>query len=82
MLESYQVTEQGYRFTKLKVGDCVQLVGEDGNHRAGDFLRICYIIEELISRKIFLRGWRLRRNKYIDGCITPPKLNEVTILVE
>jgi hypothetical protein len=61
-----------YRFNKgcvIKPGDTVELM-DHSSHEAdsmhsGDFLRIKHIIFNLETDKVKLRGWRMRRTKYL-----------------
>ena len=73
-IEPPDVSIQSYRFDKgkgvvIKPGDTVEL-RDNSNQRAGDmqsgdFLRVKRIIKNLETEEVRLRGYRMRRTKYL-----------------
>jgi DNA (cytosine-5)-methyltransferase 1 len=69
----YPDTEiQSYKLSKgcvIKPGDTVELLDHSSHREAthsGDFLRIKHIIMNLATDEVRLRGYRLRRTKYLE----------------
>lgn len=75
-------TTQGWG---LKIGDSVELQSETRDteqDRDGDFFRIKFIFEDAATSKVYLRGWRFRRNSLIQSRTVPTLLNELVMLID